>query len=177
MDSGPKLNSVGLFFDDENRVNLLDPESRESSKKLLNDCNLFLNSSMAFMSLLNEFRSLANSVAQRVEEAKVRAIGSRNSLQAMDKERVARRQQLQAMIEQKEAELNRLSVFYDSLQRKQQEEDDLMNRMSNSRTWDVWWAMMSVYSESSEKVLNTVFALWMERLKEMRWGRVKKRGS
>ncbi len=50
---------------------------------------------------------MVDELAQRVEEEKIKAIGARNHLKSISKEREAQKQQLQALIAEKKMQLER----------------------------------------------------------------------
>lgn len=133
MDSSSKINSIGLFFDEANHVRLLDPESRQATNKLLADCTGFQESSAAFQTLVHDLSKLIADVAVRVEEEKEKAIGSRNALKSLEKERTGKRQEIRATIQEKEQELQRLQVYHDSLKHRERELEDLIDNFTKSR--------------------------------------------
>ena len=130
---GNKLHSIGLYFDETNQVRLLPPETSEATRKLLTECHSFLDSSSAFQSLVHDFNEFVHTISVRVEEEKVKAIGSRNALNSLDKERAGKRQQLQAVIHEKEQEMERLKSYQESLRKREQQLMDMIENLSNTR--------------------------------------------
>lgn len=67
---------------------------------------------------MGNFIELVDGLAKRVEEEKIRAIGARNHLKSIAKERDAQKQQLKALIAEKKMQLERyisLTLLYLSL--------------------------------------------------------------
>lgn len=130
---GGQLHSIGLYFDDSNQARLLPPETSDATSRLLTECHAFRDSSSAFHSLVRDFTSLVHSIGVRVEEEKVKAIGSRNVLNSLEKERLGKRQQLHALLKEKEQEMERLKWYQESLKKREQELEQIIDNLSNSR--------------------------------------------
>ena len=60
-----------------------------------------------FQSLVGSFIDMADGLAQQVEREKMKAIGGRNLLKSIAKERESQKQQLQALIAEKKMQLER----------------------------------------------------------------------
>ncbi|KAK7067208.1 Intraflagellar transport protein 20, partial [Halocaridina rubra] len=70
----------------------------------------------------DHFIQVAGTLSAAVESEKMRAIGSRNLIKSMSKQREAQQQQLMALIGEKKLELERLRVQYESLLRTEGEQ-------------------------------------------------------
>jgi intraflagellar transport protein 20 len=70
---------------------------------------------------------MADSLAKDVEKEKMRAIGTRNLLKSVAKQREAEQQKLQALITEKSMELERLRIQYQSLQKTQLEQQEIID--------------------------------------------------
>ena len=60
-----------------------------------------------FQSLVGSFISMVDGLAQAVEREKMKAIGARNLLKSIAREREAQKQQLHALLVEKKMELER----------------------------------------------------------------------
>jgi intraflagellar transport protein 20 len=60
-----------------------------------------------FQDLVGNFIELVDGLAKRTEEEKIRAIGARNHLKSVAKEREAQKHQLKALIAEKKIQLER----------------------------------------------------------------------
>ncbi len=60
-----------------------------------------------FQGLVGNFMELVDGLAQQVDEEKIKAIGARNHLKSISKERDAQKQQLKALIAEKKMQLER----------------------------------------------------------------------
>ena len=121
---------------------LLSPKTRmDSTHDLLFGSFLFpsssscLSGSRGFQNLVNDFSQVIDKLAISVENSKIRAIGSRNALNSVNKEKAARRQQLKAMIAEKTQELERLKVYHESLVKRETEFNDLIDNVNHFRMW------------------------------------------
>lgn len=60
-----------------------------------------------FQELVGSFIAMVDGLAKQVEREKMKAIGSRNHLKSISKERESQKQQLQALIAEKKMQLER----------------------------------------------------------------------
>lgn len=65
-----------------------------------------------FQGLVGNFIELVDGLAKKVEEEKMKAIGARNHLKSIAKERDAQKQQLKALIAEKKMQLERYAPSY-----------------------------------------------------------------
>lgn len=65
-----------------------------------------------FQSLVGSFIGMVDGLAQEVEREKMKAIGARNLLKSIAREREAQKQQLQALLIEKKMELERYATTH-----------------------------------------------------------------
>uniref|UniRef100_A0A170ZTS3 Intraflagellar transport protein 20-like protein n=1 Tax=Triatoma infestans TaxID=30076 RepID=A0A170ZTS3_TRIIF len=101
------LAKVGLHFDELNKVRIIEPEVASKTSLLKEECNEFVHSLEAFKDISNGFIKLIDSLANEVDREKIKAIGARNLVKSMAKQRDAQEQQLQALLLE---EINRIGT-------------------------------------------------------------------
>lgn len=87
----------------------------------------------SFQNLVNEFSDVIDKLANSVEMSKIKAIGSKNALNSINKEKVAKKLQIEAQIAEKTKELDQLKTQRESLSRKERELNDLLDNINNFR--------------------------------------------
>ncbi|XP_049792771.1 intraflagellar transport protein 20 homolog isoform X3 [Schistocerca nitens] len=96
-------------------------------------CRLYINvlyfKITEFQKLVDGFISVMESLAKEVEREKMKAIGIRNMLKSVAKQRESEQQQLQALIIEKSTELERLRIQHQSLQKTEQEQEDIIENL------------------------------------------------
>ncbi|RWS12223.1 hypothetical protein B4U79_06737 [Dinothrombium tinctorium] len=128
-----KLAAAGLFFDQANRIRVLDPEASEETLKLNNDCSQFIEGISNFKNIVDNFITVVDKLANDVEKSKIKALGSRNLLKSVSKQREAEKQQLMALIAEKRQELQRLKIQHESLLKEESEQNDLFEHLSHQQ--------------------------------------------
>ncbi|XP_073982845.1 intraflagellar transport 20 isoform X2 [Rhodnius prolixus] len=93
------LAKVGLHFDELNKVRIVEPEVANETSLLKEECNEFVQSLEAFKNISNGFIKLIDSLAKEVDREKIMAIGARNLVKSMAKQRDAQEQQLQLLVD------------------------------------------------------------------------------
>ncbi|KAG7161842.1 intraflagellar transport protein 20 homolog [Homarus americanus] len=116
------LAKAGLYFDELNKIRVLEPEVAQQTSELKDECKEFVDKIRDFHERADHFIQVADNLSAAVESEKMRAIGSRNLIKSMSKQREAQQQQLLALIGEKKLELERLRVQYESLQRTEAEQ-------------------------------------------------------
>ncbi|KAJ9591379.1 hypothetical protein L9F63_002084 [Diploptera punctata] len=111
------LAKSGLYFDELNKIRVLEPEVAQQTGELKEECKDFLEKITEFQKIADGFIQMADMLAKEVEKEKMKAIGARNLLKSVAKQREAEQQQLQALIIEKTMELERLRIQYQSLQK------------------------------------------------------------
>ncbi|XP_015912783.2 intraflagellar transport protein 20 homolog isoform X1 [Parasteatoda tepidariorum] len=119
---------IGLYFDDLNKICVLDPEASQKTNALKEECKEYVSKISEFQTVVNGFLQISDSLATEVEKSKLKAIGSRNLLKSITKQREAQQQQLQALIIEKKLQLERLKVQHESLKKEEMEQNELIEQ-------------------------------------------------
>ncbi|NXX84223.1 IFT20 protein, partial [Urocolius indicus] len=109
------LGATGLYFDELNKLRVLEPAAAQQTGRLREECGAFLDKIVEFQNIVGSLIELVDQLAKAAESEKMKAIGARNLLKSMAKQREAQEQQLQALIAEKKMQLERYRVEYETL--------------------------------------------------------------
>ncbi|NXD70571.1 IFT20 protein, partial [Eolophus roseicapillus] len=109
------LSAAGLHFDELNKLRVLDPEAAQQTAQLREECGAFLDKIAEFQKIVGSLIELVDQLAKAAESEKMKAIGARNLLKSIAKQREAQEQQLQALIAEKKMQLERYQIEYETL--------------------------------------------------------------
>ncbi|XP_017391510.1 intraflagellar transport protein 20 homolog isoform X2 [Cebus imitator] len=102
------LGEAGLHFDELNKLRVLDPEVTQQTIELKEECKDFVDKIGQFQKIVGGLIELVDQLAKEAENEKMKAIGARNLLKSIAKQREAQQQQLQALIAEKKMQLERV---------------------------------------------------------------------
>lgn len=122
------LLNAGLHFDDLNKIRVLEPETQGQTTELKEECKDFVDKIGDFQSIVGGFIDKVDQLSKEVEKEKMKAIGSRNLLKSISKQREAQQQQLQALIAEKKTQLERYRVQYSALQKEEAEQNEFIEQ-------------------------------------------------
>ncbi|XP_015917279.2 intraflagellar transport protein 20 homolog [Parasteatoda tepidariorum] len=122
------IEKIGLYFDDLNKIRVLDPEASQKTNALKEECKEYVSKISEFQTVVDGFLQISDNLASEVEKSKLKAIGSRNLLKSITKQREAQQQQLQALIIEKKLQLERLKVQHESLKKEEVEQNELIEQ-------------------------------------------------
>ncbi|KAJ7309052.1 hypothetical protein JRQ81_008343 [Phrynocephalus forsythii] len=109
------LGEAGLHFDELNKLRVLDPEVAQQTVELKEECKVFVDKIAEFKKIVGSLIELVDQLSKTTENEKIKAIGARNLLKSIAKQREAQQQQLQALIAEKTTQLERYRVEYQTL--------------------------------------------------------------
>ncbi|NWR21320.1 IFT20 protein, partial [Agelaius phoeniceus] len=109
------LGAAGLHFDELNKLRVLEPEVAAQTAQLREQCRAFVDKTAEFQNIVGSLIELVDQLAKAVESEKMKAIGARNLLKSIAKQREAQEQQLQALIAEKKMQLERYRIEYETL--------------------------------------------------------------
>uniref|UniRef100_A0A670JWR7 Intraflagellar transport 20 n=1 Tax=Podarcis muralis TaxID=64176 RepID=A0A670JWR7_PODMU len=101
------LGEAGFHFDELNKLRVLDPEVSQQTTELKEECKVFVDKIAEFKKIVGGLIELVDQLAKTTENEKIKAIGARNLLKSIAKQREAQQQQLQALIAEKTTQLER----------------------------------------------------------------------
>ncbi|XP_038059560.1 intraflagellar transport protein 20 homolog [Patiria miniata] len=119
---------AGLHFDELNKIRVLEPEIHQQTSELKEECKEFVDKIDGFQSIVGGLIEMVDSLAKEVEQEKMKAIGSRNLLKSISKQREAQQQQLQALIAEKKTQLERYRIQAAGLQKEEAEQNEFIEQ-------------------------------------------------
>nr|AFK10892.1 intraflagellar transport protein 20-like protein [Callorhinchus milii] len=125
MDS---LGEAGLHFDELNKLRVLDPEIAYNTTELKEECKEFVEKIGQFQKIVGGLIEIVDQLAKEAENEKMKAIGARNLLKSVAKQREAQQQQLQALITEKKMQLERYRIEYESLSKVEAEQNEFIDQ-------------------------------------------------
>uniref|UniRef100_A0A147BHC0 Putative intraflagellar transport protein n=2 Tax=Ixodes ricinus TaxID=34613 RepID=A0A147BHC0_IXORI len=122
------LAKAGLYVDELNKIRIADPNITRQTQELKDDCHKFVDRMVEFQGIVNKSIAVSNKLATLVEQEKLKAIGSRNLLESVAKDREMQQQQLHALLLEKKIELERLKVQLNTLKKEEAEQNELIEQ-------------------------------------------------
>ncbi|XP_030251899.1 intraflagellar transport protein 20 homolog isoform X1 [Sparus aurata] len=101
------LAEAGFYFDELNKLRVLEPDVSQKTSELKEECKEFVDKIGQFQKIVGGLIELVDELAKEAETEKMKAIGARNLLKSVAKQREAQQQQLQALIAEKKMQLER----------------------------------------------------------------------
>lgn len=121
-----------ISFDGEGRVRVLDPEKFKATEELEKDARGFVGKVHDFTTTVRGIVDDLSKHAVRIEKEKLKAIGQRNLVDSERELRKRKQREYQALIDERMAELQRLTNEYDSLCRMEQRQRQLLEKLANN---------------------------------------------
>ncbi|XP_019868964.2 intraflagellar transport protein 20 homolog [Aethina tumida] len=124
------LSNYGIYFDEVDRVCILEPEVAKQTNNLKEECQIYVEKIDEFQRITQKFVAMVENLSKLVEKEKIKAIGMRNILQSMEKQKENNQQQLQALIAEKSMELERLKIQLNSLLKTEMEQNETITQLT-----------------------------------------------
>nr|XP_027203216.1 uncharacterized protein LOC113797089 [Dermatophagoides pteronyssinus] len=96
---------------DNQTIRLIQPEIWQKSQTLQELIHLFLEKNDDFKKIVSNFVQTLNMVGEMIEKEKIKAIGSRSLIKALEMKRDSLREQYRNMIREKKIEYERFVLF------------------------------------------------------------------
>uniref|UniRef100_A0A7S1X5G1 Intraflagellar transport protein 20 n=1 Tax=Tetraselmis chuii TaxID=63592 RepID=A0A7S1X5G1_9CHLO len=122
----------GITFDENYRIRVLDTDKYESTKEMQGQTEAFVNRISELSDVVKKYMELIDQQAERIEMEKLRAVGMRNKVATMEEERKRKEKDLKALTAEKQEELERLNIEYESLVKAKNEQELLIGKLSSS---------------------------------------------
>ncbi|XP_067384449.1 intraflagellar transport protein 20 homolog isoform X3 [Channa argus] len=106
------LAEAGCYFDELNKLQVLEPDVSQKTSELKEECKEFVDKIGQFQKIVGGLIELVDELAKEAETEKMKAIGARNLLKSVAKQREAQQQQLQALIAEKKMQLESLPLMF-----------------------------------------------------------------
>lgn len=122
----------GIYFDEGFHIRILDVDKFNSSKALQDNCNIFVNNIQQLNSVVENYTTTIDAQVEKIEAEKLRAVGLRNRVAALEEERRQKQKNAERMLAEKQEELERLQMEEQSLLKVKQDQDSLISKLSES---------------------------------------------
>ncbi|RNF12255.1 intraflagellar transport (IFT) protein [Trypanosoma rangeli] len=121
-----------VMFDANGAIRMYDPEKFDQLLKAIEVEKRFTSHMDDFRNVVNQTMSIVEQLGKAIEHEKLRAIGSRNIVESEAEERARTVQEAQVRLREKQTELDRYIAEYDSLRKVEQEQQLIIQRLSQS---------------------------------------------
>jgi intraflagellar transport protein 20 len=123
---------VNITFDENNQIRVLAADKYRETENLKGECIDFLKKIVGFNDMVSTLIEVLDAQAQKIEDAKLRAVGSRNKIEGEEDNRRKKEQELKTLINEKKMMLERLTYQYESLQKVAKEQKLTIEKLSNN---------------------------------------------
>ena len=123
---------VNITFDENNQIRVLAADKYRETENLKGECIDFLKKIMNFNDMVSTLIEVLDAQAQKIEDAKLKAVGSRNKIEGEEDNRRKREQELKTLINEKKMMLERLTYQFESLQKVANEQKLTIEKLSNN---------------------------------------------
>ena len=117
---------------DRDGLHLLPPEQLQSSVALQEECKEFLSKTKQFNEIVADFIGVMESKSKVIEAEKLKAIGLGNRVTSEAEVRKRKQLEVQGLIAEKKAELDRLSAQHDSLMMVETAQRKMIDNLTNN---------------------------------------------
>lgn len=126
------MEGVDITFDNDNRIRVLESDKFEAGDQLEAECQGFMDKINFFSSNVADLVEVLDNQSKKIETEKLRAIGQRNKVEQEADARRRRTQELNALIMDRQAEVDRIQFHADSLEKVEREQKALIEKLSNN---------------------------------------------
>eukprot|EP00747_Dinoflagellata_sp_TGD_P162310 gnl/TRDRNA2_/TRDRNA2_179765_c0_seq1.p2 gnl/TRDRNA2_/TRDRNA2_179765_c0~~gnl/TRDRNA2_/TRDRNA2_179765_c0_seq1.p2 ORF type:complete len:131 (+),score=47.43 gnl/TRDRNA2_/TRDRNA2_179765_c0_seq1:87-479(+) len=123
---------IDITFDEDNHIRVMPKDKYKMTETLDQECQGFTEKIHAFGGTVQTLVEILDGEAQKIEQEKLRAIGQRNRAEMEADSRRRKSLQMQALITEKTAELERYHFQLMSLERVEREQKVLIEKLSNN---------------------------------------------
>lgn len=117
---------------DRDGLHVLPPEQLQQSITMQEECKEFLSKTKQFNAIVADFITVMESKSKVIEAEKLKAIGLGNRVDHEKELRKRKQAEVQAVLNEKKAEIERLSAQLDSLGRVEAEQKALIEKLRNN---------------------------------------------
>lgn len=121
-----------MTFDNETRIRILDADKAAASTRLRDNCVQFNDRVEELQNLSDKYVNVLEKVAGRIEDEKLRAVGLRNRVAALQAERDQQKKELSRQVEEKQQTLDRFEQEERSLEMVIEEQETQMARLKGT---------------------------------------------
>ncbi|CAG06492.1 unnamed protein product, partial [Tetraodon nigroviridis] len=107
---------------------VLEPEPQQESSDFKEECQEFVDKISQYQKIVEGLIEVKDEMTKEVETEKMKAIGARNLLKTVAKQREAQQQQLQTLIAEKKMQHERYCIQYEALRRVESEQNEFIDQ-------------------------------------------------
>eukprot|EP00668_Euglena_longa_P045232 GGOE01060872.1.p1 GENE.GGOE01060872.1~~GGOE01060872.1.p1 ORF type:complete len:147 (-),score=57.16 GGOE01060872.1:248-643(-) len=119
-----------VMFDEDCQLRIYDPQKFAEAQDLQRCAQQFNEKLQQFKDLIQNHMAVVQAQGQKIENEKLRAIGLRNKAEGEGEVRKRKQRELQQAIKEKQTELDRHIAEYNSLQKLEAEQKQLIDKLS-----------------------------------------------
>uniref|UniRef100_A0A0G4I3A3 Intraflagellar transport protein 20 n=1 Tax=Chromera velia CCMP2878 TaxID=1169474 RepID=A0A0G4I3A3_9ALVE len=123
---------ISISIDADNKIRTLPAESFREAEQLEEQIQGFVEKMETFSNTVQSLIDITAAQAAQIEKEKLNAVGQRLKVQMETDNRKRRQHQLQILIREKEATLERLAINYASLEKVEKEQLSIIEKLSNN---------------------------------------------
>lgn len=123
---------LSIAFDEENNIRVLDPEKFRESDHLKSLSMEFITKVISIDETMSSLTECLDDFSVQIEKEKLRALGERNKWESETENRKRKMMELNNLLNEKKAELERFNVELESLVKVESEQKTLINKLSSS---------------------------------------------
>jgi len=125
---------VNITFDENNQIRVLAADKYRETENLKGECIDFLKKIMQFNEMVTTLIDVLDGQAQKIEDAKLKAVGARNKIEGEEDNRRKREQELKTLINEKRLMFDRLTFEHDSLHKVLNDQKITLEKLSNNES-------------------------------------------
>lgn len=122
----------GIYFDENYHIRVLDVDKFNASKALQDNCNVFRQNIQQLQDLVTKYVTAIDQQVERIDSEKLKAVGLRNKVAALSEERKRKQKEQEQVLAEKQEELERLLLEEQALIKVKQEQELLIQKLSDS---------------------------------------------
>lgn len=119
-------------FDTQGQVRVYDPDKFEEAQKTLRTQQDYVSKMDQFRTAVTATMSIVQQLGKAIEQEKLRAIGARNAVESEGESRKRALRETELRLQEKRSELDRYVAEHTSLQKVEQEQRAIIQRLSFS---------------------------------------------
>ncbi|KAM3142966.1 hypothetical protein pb186bvf_005029 [Paramecium bursaria] len=123
---------ISITFDEQNKIRVLDADKFRETEQLKIESMEFIKKILAMDEIVQNLNETLEEYAKKIELEKLRAIGERNKVETEQENRKKKLMELSNVLNEKRAELDRYQIELDSLQKVEQDQRILIEKLSNN---------------------------------------------
>mmetsp|Transcript_40928 Transcript_40928/g.96222 ORF Transcript_40928/g.96222 Transcript_40928/m.96222 type:complete len:129 (-) Transcript_40928:159-545(-) len=121
-----------IYFDSTYRLRVVEEDKFKDTERLSEECSNFNTKMAQFQETVQRLVEGMHKHASKIEVAKLKALGQRNRVESEKEVRKIKSAEIQSLINEKKATLERLQQQHESLKKVDQEQKAIIERLGNN---------------------------------------------